>query len=244
MTTQQHHPRPSRRSVTRTAIWAVPVMSAAVGAPAFAGSGACTDQGAAPLGCPGDNSTCKQTALTFPPSSVTGTVAIASTDANGKAIPTASDTGDVLYGPQTPSWPYIKLHHPAGTKQGNTLTMTVTLSQPVRNFTFRITDIDQDTNSWVDDVFIEPQGYVFSAQSNVKGTGNANASPPDPFTAVGQGAIDGTAPNSGDVVLTWPQPISTVTIRYVAADLSNKSSLGQHIGVGQFAFNGCPTSGT
>lgn len=183
----------------------------------------------------GDN-TCTVSSLTFGASTTTATVTIEATDKDGNTITKASDTGVVRTTSFSPTWDYINLHHPEGMSQGDTLTMTITLSQAVRNFTVRITDIDKDPGSWIDEVFVSPQAYGYSAGSNVTGTGATG----DPFIADSNGRIDDTNhPDAGDVTLAWQGAVSQVTIRYIAGDKKNDSGIGQHIGVGQFGFDNC-----
>lgn len=211
----------SRRTLARGAAWTAPVALVAVAAPAFAASGPCLTG----LSAPGLSST-PISSLTFPPSAVTATLAFSSTGHGG--VPTPGDTGEVHA--TSWGWNYIKLHHPEGMDLNDTITMTLTLSEPVTDLSLTITDIDRVITEWIDHVIVNTGGYVVTAQgANVIGTGTSG----DPFRSSHNGGISSAA---GDVTLTWAGPLTMVQITYRAADADNDSDVGQHIGIGLIGF--------
>jgi hypothetical protein len=214
----------SRRTITKGAAWATPLLVTSVAAPAFAASGQCL-QGADSL-----NTSGVVTFLVFPPSGVQGNLTFTS---SGTTDQTPGDTGKVFSTDYTPSWRYIKLHHPEGMEEGDTIKMTITFTEFVKNATLTLTDIDKAVGQWIDHVVAEPAGYVASnAGQYVTGAGTSA----NPFTSSHNGGITSAR---GDVTLTWPFSLKQITITYIAADTDNSSDIGQHIGVGKFAFNNC-----
>jgi hypothetical protein len=231
-----HHDTPlvRRRTVTRTAAWAVPVIATVVAAPAYAAtSGSCTQRGSGTLatGVVGKHKNVV-TGVVFP-GNVTATVAITQTR-HGKAVDPLSDaeTGRIFRTDYGTPWSYVRLHHAQGMTQGDTITMTVTFGQPVSNFGFTITDIDMDQGGWVDSVTLSPATFAIDAMGpNLTGDGSHV-----PFTADVEGNIDSAA---GDVTVHWAQPASSFTITYVAADSGNDSDIGQMVGIGKFVYDNC-----
>jgi hypothetical protein len=228
----------SRRTVARTAAWATPVVVTALGAPAYAAtSGTCADSGSYPMN---QGLGTKVVFLAFfdakgKATGVQADVSVTATDKDGQALPAgrlAPDTRLMGKTDYTPSWNYITLHHPKGLQQGDTLTLTITFNRVVRNAKLTITDIDKATGQWIDQVYAAPAGYSAAKSANVVGAGAAG----DPFTSKVEGEIHTSA---GDLTLTWPAPLRTVTITYVAGDQTNASDIGQHIGVGQFSYSNC-----
>ena len=57
--------------------------------------------------------------------------------------------------------------------------MTLTFSQPVRDLSLPITDIDKDTDLWIDEIIVGPASFVATKGANVIGTGTDA----DPFKA-------------------------------------------------------------
>jgi hypothetical protein len=230
----------SRRTVARTAAWAVPVVITAVGAPAYAatsGTPTCTDSGTAPLTVGNQ----KVTTLAFMDATgkatgVSASVAITATDKTGKALPPnrqSPDTGTVATTDYSPGWNDLILHMPKGLKQGDTLKLTLTFSKPVKNATLSMTDIDKLTQQWIDNVVVSPSGFSVATKGpDVSGSGTTA----DPFTANVEAEIH---TNAGDLTLVWPGTVTSVTVTYIAADKDNKSELGQHIGIGKFGYNNC-----
>ena len=216
----------SRRTLTRSTAWAAPVLVTSVAAPASAASGPCAG-GQAAL-----NGSTLPVPLTFSPSTVTATVTFSSTGATGNDQ-TPGETGEIHATAYSPSWRYIKLHLPAGMDQGDTVTITLTFSQPVTGLSLTITDIDKDKDQWIDQVIVNTAGYAVAAKgANVTGAGTTG----NPFTTSVNGGIDSAA---GDVKLTWQGSLSQVQLTYRAADILNGSGIGQHIGVGLIGFASC-----
>ena len=221
----------SRRTVARSVAWATPVLVTSVAAPAFAASGPCAPGVVHKVDLK-DGST--PTQLTFKNSPVTAIVAITATNANNAPVtppPGGDETGKV----DNAEWKYIKLHFDnpdAANQKGGTITMTLTLSAPVNNFSLSITDIDMDTGQWIDHVVISPPGFIATKGPNVDG----NGVPGDPFRPADEGNISN---DDGDVTLNWAFQVQQVVIRYTAADLVGSSGNGQHIGIGEIQFAGC-----
>jgi hypothetical protein len=218
----QEAPGVSRRTVAKSTAWATPLLVTSVAAPAYAASGPCVGGEATLV------SGTMPVNLTFPPSTVTATVGWSSTGAQGDDQ-TPGETGLVRTVAYSPTWNYLKLHLPRGMTQGDTVTLTLTFSQPVTNLSLTITDIDKETKNWIDEVVVSPLGFTADKAANVIGTGTAA----DPFRSQVEGGIDSAA---GDVTLTWAGPVTQVQITYRAADSQNKSGIGQHIGVGKIGF--------
>jgi hypothetical protein len=215
----------SRRTLAKGTAWTAPVIIVGVASPAFAVSPSCVgDTASLTVGT-------KPTLLTFPPSVVTATVSFSSVGATGNDQ-TPGDTGEVHTTSYSPSWNYLKLHHPAGMDLGDTITLTVTFSTPVTALTLTITDIDKDTGEWIDQVIVNTPGYTAVKGPNVTGTGTAAS----PLTTSVNGGISS---NAGDVKLTWPGPLTQVQLTYRAGDSQNGSNIGQHIGVGLIGFGNC-----
>jgi len=191
----------------------------AVAAPAFAAS--CpTGSGQAAL-----TLDTKPTTLTFPPSPVTATVSITRSNPN-----TVGFTGVVFAPSYDPDTNYIRLQHDAGMKKGDSIVFTLTFSQPVKNLTFKITDIDMDTGQWIDHIVINTPNYVSTPAPEVIGNGTVA----NPFRS----SFDGNFNSSrGDLTLTWPGSLSQVRLTYLAMDDVNASSIGQHIGIGNIGFS-------
>jgi hypothetical protein len=222
----------SRRTVARSAVWAVPVVSVAMAAPAFAASGGCQQQGAGTITT--DQKTGAVTALTFP-GGVTAIVAITQVR-NGKPYQPLMDkeTGRVFTTDYGTPWDYVRLHHAKGMKQGDVITMTITFPQPVSGFGFTITDIDGEQGQWIDQVAVAPQAFSASKGPNVIGAGTSAA----PFLSdpSNPGNIDSA---DGDATLVWPGAQTQFTIVYTAADDRNTSDIGQMVGLGRFTYDNC-----
>ncbi|HEX3929801.1 MAG TPA: hypothetical protein VHW64_03805 [Nocardioides sp.] len=230
----------SRRTVARTAAWAVPVVSVAMAAPAFAAaSGGCQQRGAGTMRI--DNKTGVVTTLVFP-GSVTATVTITQVRAGKTYQPfTDKETGRIFTTDYATPWDYLRLHHAKGMRTGDVITMTITFSQAVSGFGFTITDIDGDQGEWIDQVRVSPETFsVLSTGSDVLGAGTSGSpfrsDPSDP------GNIDSA---DGDATLVWPGAQTQFTIVYQAADTPDKdgdvntSSIGQMVGIGRFTYDNC-----
>ena len=61
----------------------------------------------------------------------------------------------------------------------DTVTLTLTFSRPVTGLTLTITDIDKDTDSWIDQVVGHPGGFTASKRPNsyVIGAGTCQSRP-------------------------------------------------------------------
>ncbi len=212
----------SRRTLARTTAWTAPIAVVAVAAPAYAASVPCVGgqavlvQGTSP------------TVLGFSPSAVTAAVSYSTTGWAGD--PTPGETGEVHPTDYTPAWNYLKLHHPAGMDQGDTITLTLAFSQPVLGLTLTITDIDKATGQWIDQVIVDTLGFVAAPAANVVGAGTSA----NPFTTKVDSGISSAL---GDLKLTWAGPLSVVQLTYRAGDVQNSSGIGQHIGVGRIGFS-------
>jgi hypothetical protein len=220
----------TRRTVTQGAAWTVPVAIVGVGAPAYAASG-CVVQTSF------DNLTVGQMpgVLTFLPSSVTATIAYSSTGNGGD--PTPGDTGEVARTSTTPAWNYIEIEMLSPLVKDDSVTVTITLSEPVSNLGFRIHDIDNDTNdsggvAWKDRVVVDTPGFGYARGSRLTGIGTST----DPFrnTEFEDQAIDS---GLNFVDLTWAGPIQVVSFTYKAG--GDGSSGNQHIGLGNISFTDC-----
>jgi hypothetical protein len=223
----------SRRTIIRTAAWATPVVLTAVAAPSFAaGSGTdCTQLGSATL-TPNRSGVVDR--LVFP-GGVSATISYAKTAHGRSRTPFDGETGHVFSTDYGTPWDYIRLHHPEGMDQNDTLTMTIDFAQPVSSFSLTLTDIDMSVGSWIDEVSLAPASFVVDARGkNVVGGGTAG----DPFTSAVDDNINSAA---GDVTVTWagPAALQAFTITYVAADADNRSNIGQMIGIGKFSYNNC-----
>jgi len=218
----------SRRTVTRGLAWTAPVVLTSVTAPAYATSLPCL-QGQASLTNPGSSTVV--TALAFPPSSVT---ALVTYTAQPWVDQTPGDTGQVRTTalPTGTQWSYVKLHHPEGADTGDTVTMTISFSEPVENLALRITNIDKVTGDFIDTVIVSPATFEATLGPRVSWTGLAT----DGFKATEEGEISS---DLGDVNLIWPDPLQLVQITLRAADVDNASFTGQYVGVGIISFDNC-----
>ena len=210
-----------RRTLVKGAAWTAPIAVVGAAAPAYAASSCVSGQATLTGGT-------RPTQLTFLPSAVTATVAFSSTGVAGNDQ-TPGETGEVHATSYSPSWNYLKLHHPQGMTLGDTVALTLTFSQPVTNLSLTITDIDKASKQWIDEVVATPAGFTSVKAANVIGTGAAN----NPFRSQVNGGISSAA---GDVVLTWAGPLNQVAITYRVADQDNESGVGQHVGVGKIGF--------
>jgi hypothetical protein len=223
----------SRRAVTRGLAWAAPVAVIAVDAPAFAASGGCEQVALVSSFSSGDQAHVSKLVdgLTF---AKVADIAYAASRASGNNDPYFGNQTGWLWQTPDPGWDAIRLHHPKGMSTGDTLTMTIGFVQPVNNLTFTISDIDGFTTSWIDHVVLSPTQYGFTTPVGGVVTGDGTAA--SPFASNHEGGVED---HSGDVTLTWLAPVSVVTITYTAADLTNKSDIGQMIQIGQFAYQRC-----
>jgi hypothetical protein len=214
-----------RRSLVKGAAWTTPIVVVGAAAPAVAVSQVPCLRVLATIPSNWDN---KKPPLAFPGSSVTATVTFTSNTGDN----TPGDTGDIDETDYQPSWRFIKLHHPDGMDQGDTVRITLTFTAAVTNVSMTVTDIDKDTGEWIDEVIVNTPGYTYQAGANVIGTGTALS----PFKSNHEGGITSAA---GDVTVSWAGPLTSVALTYRAADSQNGSGSGQHIGIGLFGFDSC-----
>jgi hypothetical protein len=220
----------TRRTVTRGVAWSAPLAAISVAAPAYASSIPC--QVTTVL----DNLTPGQPVgvLTFLPSTVTATIAFASTGNGGDNTP--GGTGQVAATSTTPSWNYIEVEMLETLSQGDFVDVTITLSAPVTNLGFRIHDIDKTGSTqqygWNDEVFVQTAGFTFVRGTNVIGTGTDG----DAFrnNVFGDQAIDS---GLNHVDLKWAGSVPQVKFRYRARNSGNSGN--QHIGIGNISFSDC-----
>ncbi|HEX4471803.1 MAG TPA: hypothetical protein VH085_07535 [Nocardioides sp.] len=219
----------SRRALALSAAWATPVVLVAVTAPAYAAtSGQCPDYGLADLGAVGS----KPGSLLLPPSSNKATISLQRTDSKGNVLALDDATGSVATTDYTPGWSYLMLHHAKGMRQGDIITLTLSLDDPVENLTLTVTDIDKIKGEWIDQVYTSPVAIASAQGPNVVGSGTSA----DPFTSKVNAEIHTAA---GDLTLTWPGPLSVVQLFFRVGDTKNTSTRGQHVGVGKIGFDGC-----
>lgn len=218
----------SRRTVTKGIAWTVPAVTAATAAPAFAISGCVvkTNFDALTVG------TCQiaPSVITFAPSAVTATISYASTGQGGDNTP--GDTCRVERTSSTPQWNYIELEMLQGLKEGDSITVTITLSQAMENLSFTLHDIDSTQGGWRDTVIVNTLGFTLARGSNIQGAGTSG----DPIRPINVGDTP-ISSGLGDVRITWPGPIQTVTFTYRAGITGN--SQNQHIGLGNISFSDC-----
>ena len=86
---------------------------------------------------------------------------------------TPGETGEVHTVSYSPSWNYLKLHHPEGVTQGDLITLTLNFNQPVTKLSLTITDIDKVTTEWIDEIEVLPAGFTALKAANVIGSGTA-----------------------------------------------------------------------
>jgi hypothetical protein len=218
--------RLSRRTLAKGAAWTAPVVLTAVAAPAYASSLPCL-KGQALLSNPGSDAVV--TTLAFPPSLVTAAVTYS---AQAWQDQTPGDTGQVRSTefPGGTQWNYVTLRHPEGADTGDTVTMTISFSQPVQNLTLRVTNIDKVTGDFIDEIVVGPATFEATVGPRVSLSGGG-------FKATAEGAITS---NQGDVTLFWSAPVQQVHITLRAADDDNASFDGQYVGVGLIGFDNCP----
>jgi hypothetical protein len=219
--------RPSRRAIAAGAAWAVPVIAVGAAAPALAAShDPCvptTNFDSLVVGS-------KPSQVIFLPSMVVATLGWDSTGNNGDTTP--GNTGRVAATSTTPSWKYIEIEQLSPLQVGDTVTLTISLSQPVDGLSFIIHDIDSTTNGWRDEVEVLTAGFTYQLGPGLQGNGTAaNRFRPN---SVGDYPINS---GQGDVRLTWAGTVSQVQIRYRAGITGNSGN--QHIGLGNLSYKAC-----
>lgn len=215
----------SRRTVAAGMAWAVPVITAATAAPAFAVSGCVVQTNFDNLAVGS-----RPTTLYFPPSTITASVAFTSTGNGGDNTP--GDTGLVAATNTTPAWNYIEMEMLADLEAGDSITATITLTAAVENLSLILHDIDSTRSGWRDDVVVNTPGWTAVLGSGLQGAGTS-ANPYRP-NSVGDYPISS---GQGDLRLTWAGPVSSVSFTYKAG--INGDSRNQHIGLGNISFSDC-----
>ena len=218
----------SRRTVTKGIAWTVPAVTVATAAPAFAVSGCIvkTNFDALTVG------TCQiaPSVITFAPSAVTATISYASTGQGGDNTP--GDTCKVERTTSAPQWNYIELEMLDPLNVGDTITVTIALSQAMENLSFTLHDIDSTENGWLDTVIVNTPGFTLARGANIQGAGTSG----DPIRPIDEGDTP-ISSGLGDVRITWPGLVQTVTFTYRAGMTGN--SANQHIGLGNISFSDC-----
>jgi hypothetical protein len=211
-----------RRVLVVGAVWTTPLVAVGVAVPAFAASQPCGGEGSFVTDRDGI-----VTELRFLPSTITATVAYETSGYDADLTP--GETGEIHTVPFDPYWDHIKLHHPAGMDQDDTITITVKFSQAVTGLTLTVTDIDKHIDDWQDHVIIHTPDFSSIAASNVIGEGSDSF----PFQGKDDGGITAS---EGNLTLRWGSPQTEVKITHLAADEENESDIGQHIGIGLIGF--------
>jgi hypothetical protein len=238
-------PRASRRSIIAGAAWAAPVVVVASAAPAFAAS-ACevTDYAyAVDWGTSVFSRSSDASAVVTATPSTAGTSALTVTFArtmNGRAratannltVPTATNIGNLGAGERGLLLEQTMTRDQ--TSRNNNQTVTMTFSRPVTGLTFTITDIDSATGSYWDRIELSgsPQSS-FPAPSTVTGAGSVTS----PWRQPSDNTPTASTSGAGNVLVTYPGTVSTLTMVYWNADGSGN----QLVMLGDFAFSakGC-----
>jgi hypothetical protein len=217
-----------RRTVTRTAAWAVPAVATAAAAPAHAAtSGHCPDWGVDTL----SGTTGRVPFLAFTPSGLQADLVYAAVR-NGKPAVRDSATGRA-----SATWEWLRLNQAAGMSQGDSVTLTIdNFVTPqayvsVRNLQLTVTAIDKVTGQWADQISFDPPPDLVVSQG-----ANLTRGQDGSFSADREGAASGS---DGDVTVRWNGPLRTVRVTYTAADSQNASPTGQFVGVGRFSYDNC-----
>lgn len=217
-----------RRTLIKSAAWSVPVIAAAVSAPAWALS-QCTPTTHFDQLVPGTS----PSTITFQPSGVTASLTFQS---SGQSSSRPGATGQVARTTTQPAWNYIELQMMSSLDRGDVIDLTITLSEPVTGLSLLLHDIDKSRGSlgtnWVDTVIIKTPGFVHERGSNIVGEGT-DTTPFEP-NAWGDTPISGGA---GRVRVTWPGEVQHVTIRYRAGVTGD--AVSQHIGLGDLSYDAC-----
>jgi hypothetical protein len=225
--------RPTRRTVTRAAAWSVPVIAVASAAPAFAAS-PCDPRTGQRLDWDGSSVAYTRTS---------NTVAKAVLDPDGPGpVPaltldvTAGYAGNMKSGYENPGTntphPNFRVSSPVGglgvsglslwqattsdTPQGRSDrgTYTFTLSRPVSNLQFTITDIDSQSGDFWDVVQLAP-GYSVVSQAGTLSSDNNGIGGAQRFYASGQSApVDNTSGTGGNLTVRYAGPVSVFSITY------------------------------
>ena len=219
----------SRRTLVKGAAWAVPVIAFAGPVPAFAAS-PCTPS----TNFDGLQVGSRPTSIIFynaqnQPTGVTGTLAWSSNAQGGDQTP--GDTGLVEQTAQ--GWNYLESEMISPLTAGEWVQLDLTIvGGPVSGLSFIVHDIDKVQGAWTDNVVVTPVGFTFALGGNIQGAGTAV----NPFNPINFGDTP-ISSGLGDVRVTYPGPVSAISIRYVAGVTGD--SQNQHVGIGDFSYNVC-----
>lgn len=216
----------TRRTLVKGAAWAMPVVAVTSQSPAMASS-PCQVRTNFDSLTPGTS----PNPILFPGSAVTATISFNSSGQGGDNTP--GDTGTVEATATSPSWNYIEIEM-LNPDVGDYIDVTITLSEPVENFSFILHDIDSRSDSYRDTVgMITPAASSATPGSNIE-LGSGYWGP----IAWGDTPISS---GEGDLRLAWAGPVSSVTFRY--RNSHGNRSQNQHIGLGDLSFTDCPEPG-
>jgi len=241
--------RPTRRTVTRSAAWSIPVIAVAATAPAYAASCASVRatsasittynrvsafewnatfdvDGAGPL--PGNVMTAKATydsgmsVRNDGPNGTNDNFTIAG------AVGGLGTSGLVMAQRptvDTPAAPLSALGHYA-----------FSFSKPVTNLSFTLTDIDSTSGDFWDSVWLTSGFTVSGKASGLQGAGTSTS----PFRQTGSNTpVDNANGGAGNVTITYPGPISGFTINYsnVATSFATGVDQDQVVTITNFGFD-------
>jgi hypothetical protein len=220
----------SRRTLVKTAAWTVPVIAFAAPVPAMAAS-PCTpstnfdglEVGSRPSSIIFYNSQAQ-------PTGVSATLAWSSFGQGGNDQ-TPGDTGLVEQTDQ--GWNYLEAEMLQQLTAGDWVQLDLTIiGGPVTGLSFIVHDIDKEQGQWTDNIVVSPAGYTFQLGGNIQGNGTAGS----PFNPIAFGDTP-ISSGLGDVRVTYPGSVSSLSIRYLAGATGNSSN--QHVGIGDFSYNVC-----
>lgn len=257
-------PTLSRRSVTAGLAWSVPVVAAAVAAPAFAASPRCYIPTTAVWNSPNyvRQSDIKGVFTTADPDgagsmkSMTLTVETVRTGDNIRRGDQAGQyndnlraaTGATIGGAVAPlvlhQSPKYNVNKSGALTTANSTTTRFTFSQPVTSLSFTITDIDSTTDDFYDAVAITsstPYTWTKKDSSFLYGTGSLT----DPWHPRYNDTGVPDSSTTGNVTITFTQPVTTFDLVYwnITPYYDPYIDGDQRVFVSnlQFTYNACPT---
>lgn len=233
MTNDQASTTISRRHVAQGAAWSVPVIAVGAAAPNAAAS-PCQElktvvwsnyTGTYPTVVTVAGTTTMAITSTLPRGNVSGPV-------NNLRVANGPDGGF----PSTQD--YLEIALPAtNNNQLFTQTVTFTFSAPVTNLTVTLGDIDSagSLNVFQEAVYLSPGGFTTNfVGSTLTGTGTLA----DPWLATDGVSVPGTS-GSGNVIVTYPGPITSFSVTMFDPYDPAGSSSGHSIDVFDMTFVGC-----
>lgn len=188
------------------------------------------------------------------PQATGGNVTVAFSDAGiGGGTATAAYASVVPLGAQSSSFVTLEM---SATAPAEFCELTLVFDNPVQNLAFGLWDVDKGNGFWQDVVTLEAS---LAGSPVVLGPGGAfflntqiqqDPSPPNPapqtgdqFTATvdpsGTGAGTDNSTAAANILLNYPGPIDTITIRYSAGP-DEATPQPQQIGIGNFIFCSIP----